>query len=464
MVDFPLPEIRKRNILAGMATPAATEATACNQGIICEPGPTNFSDKDRPTWDLYSTCIHCGLCLNHCPTYRVLGTEMDSPRGRIFQIAQVDQGKLKIGHSFVQHIDRCLDCRACETACPSGVQYGRIVERARAQIEQHYSRPLFSRITRGYFLKRVIPDFQSLKKWASALRFYQASGLQSAVRSSGILKLLGLHDLEALAPPMDKEFFFDYLGQTYIAQGVIRGKVAFHAGCIANVAFAELNRATIRVLTSNGVEVTVPQEQGCCGALQAHAGFRDRARELARHNIDVMQAANFDAIVTNAAGCGSTLKEYADLLGDDPQYSELAKSFDAKVKDVTEYLAALGLAPPQKKFKKTVTYQDPCHLAHGQRIRSAPRDLLRASGAALVEMANPDHCCGSAGTYNVTQNDLSMKILDERMADIAQSKAEVVATANVGCMLQLKAGCRRKAMTTKVMHVIEVLDACYEGK
>ena len=453
-----------------MATPAptevtaATEATACNQGVVCEPSPTNFSDHDRPTWDLYSTCIHCGLCLNSCPTYRVLGTEMDSPRGRIFQIAQADQGRLKIGDSFVQHIDRCLDCRACETACPSGVQYGRIVERARAQIEQHYSRPLWSRVTRAYFLKRVIPDFKSLQSWARALRFYQVSGLQSAARSSGILKLLGLQDIEALAPPMDKEFFFSDLGKTYAAQGATRGKVIFHAGCVANVAFAELNRATIRVLTSNGVEVSIPQGQGCCGALQAHAGFRDRARELARHNIDVMGTAKCDAIVTNAAGCGSTLKEYADLLDGDPQYSALAKTFGAKVKDVTEYLAGLGLLPPPKKFKKTVTYQDPCHLAHGQRIRSAPRELLQASGAVFVEMQNPDHCCGSAGSYNVTQNDLSMKILDQRMADVAQSKADVVATANVGCMLQLRAGCQRKAMTTKVMHVIEVLDACYPGK
>ncbi len=450
-----------------MATPAATDATDAmdrNQGLVCDPAPSNFSEKDRPVWDLYSKCIHCGLCLNACPTYRELGTEMDSPRGRIFQIAQVDQGRLKIGDSFVKHIDRCLDCRACETACPSGVEYGRIVERARAQIEQHYTRPKLSRVARDYFLKRVIPDFKLLETWARRLRFYQTSGLQSAARSSGILKMLGLQEIEALAPAIDKNFFFNDMGTTYPARGEPRGRVLFHAGCIANVAFAELNRATIRVLTSNGVEVSVPFSQGCCGALQAHAGFRDRARELARKNIDGMQVANADAIVTNAAGCGSTLKDYADLLADDPVYIDRARAFDAKVKDVTEYLAELGLVKMPKKFNKTITYQDPCHLAHGQRIRSAPRELLQATGARFVEMEHPDHCCGGAGAYNVTETELSMRILDGRMADVAQTKAEVVVTANSGCMLQLKAGCKRKGLTPRVMHVIEVLDACYPQK
>jgi glycolate oxidase iron-sulfur subunit len=239
--------------------------------------------------------------------------------------------------------------------------------------------------------------------------------------------------------------------------------VALLGGCIASVAFAELNRATIRVLCENGVEVTVPREQGCCGALHAHAGLRDEARELARRNIDAMLDDRFDAIVTNAAGCGSTMKEYADLLENDPVYVDKAKRFEHKVKDVNEFLAELGLRPPARKLSQRVTYQDPCHLAHGQRIRSAPRDLLRALGAEFVELPHADYCCGSAGVYNVVQNKLSMEILEAKMDDVTATHAAVLATANVGCMLQLRAGVAQRGLNMRVRHVIELLDEAYRG-
>jgi glycolate oxidase iron-sulfur subunit len=222
-----------------------------------------------------------------------------------------------------------------------------------------------------------------------------------------------------------------------------------------------LNRATVRVLQANGVEVWVPKNQGCCGALQAHAGFRDEARRLARLNINAMLDDRFDAIVTNAAGCGSTMKEYGDLLASDSTYSAKAKYFASKVRDVTEYLANLGVRTPSHKHEGTVTYQDPCHLAHGQKIRSAPRELLKAIGAELIEMPHSDHCCGSAGSYNVTQNELSMKVLDEKMNDIATVPAETIATANVGCMLQLRAGIAQRGLKMNVKHVVELLDECY---
>jgi len=388
--------------------------------------------------------------------------EMDSPRGRIYQVLQVDSGRLPIGDSFVTHIDRCLDCRACETACPSGVQYGHIVERARAQIEQQYRRPWRTRVARDVFYRRVLGDPRRLAFLARLLRFYQQSGLQSLVRSSGLLKLIGVAELEQLQPKIDSHFFFDQIGKVFPAEGERRARVALHAGCIASVAFSELNHATIRVLNKNGVEVSVPQGQNCCGALQAHAGYRSEARKLAHQNIAAMHDDRFDAIVTNAAGCGSTLKEYSDLLREGGDHDG-AEKFSAKVKDVTEFLQQLGLRKPAHQLQIQATYQDPCHLAHGQKIRNAPRELLREVGLQLEEMPHPDQCCGSAGSYNVTQNELSMKILGEKIKDIACTSADLVVTANVGCMLQLQAGMKRAARNIPVKHLIEVLDSCYQS-
>ena len=422
---------------------------------------TSPAVSDRPTWELYSRCIHCGLCLNSCPTYRVLGLEMDSPRGRIYQVVQVESGRLPVEKSFVTHIDRCLDCRGCETACPSGVEYGRIVERARAVIEREYRRPLLERVLRQYFFGRVLPDFKKLARWARWLRLYQRSSLQRMARASGILQLLGMAETEALAPAIEDDFFFAELGKTFPAHGERRGRVALVAGCVASVAFAELNRATVRVLQANGVEVVVPAEQVCCGALGAHAGFREQARAQARQNIRAMLSGEVEAIVTNAAGCGSTLKEYWDLLEHDAEFAERAREFSSKVKDVTEYLAALGLRAPQKKISARITYQDACHLAHGQRVRSAPREMLRAIGCELVEMPLSDQCCGSAGSYNLTENELSMKILDRKMESVTAVKPEIIATANPGCTLQLRAGCKRAGLKAEVKHVIELLDAAY---
>ena len=425
------------------------------------PSRTVSENADRPSWELYSRCIHCGLCLNSCPTYRVLGMEMDSPRGRIYQVLQVDAGRLAVEDSFVTHIDRCLDCRACETACPSGVEYGRIVERARAVIEQQYRRPWLARIARNYIFNSVLMDYRKLAGYARILRFFQRSGLQQLARATGLLKLFGIAKIEALAPAIDDRFYFEEFGETFSAIGEKRGRVSFLGGCVASVAFADLNRATVRVLQHNGVEVFVPKDQGCCGALHAHAGFREQARQLARNNIGVMLAGEFDAIITNAAGCGSTMKEYHDLLEHDAEFSQRSREFAAKVKDVTEYLVELGLRAPSKKISGRITYQDPCHLAHGQRVRSAPRAILSALGADLIEMPHSDLCCGSAGSYNITQNELSMKILDEKMQDVSSVVPQIIATANVGCMLQLRAGCQRNGLKAEVKHVIELLDEGY---
>jgi glycolate oxidase iron-sulfur subunit len=422
---------------------------------------SNFTTPDRPSWDLYSRCIHCGLCLQQCPTYRVLGREADSPRGRIYQILQVDAGRLQMGDSFATHIDRCLGCRACETACPSGVQYGRILERARAEIERNYQRGWLARRLRNWFYRDLLSDHAKLARAAKWLRLYQKSGLQTLARTSGVLKLLGLERVEALAPRVDDGFYFAKLGSVHHAEGESRGQVAFLAGCVGSVAFSKLNEATVRVLARNGYDVLISEGQGCCGALQAHAGYREEARERARNNIQAMLKPETAAIITNSAGCGAMMKEYGELLEHDPEFAGRAKEFAAKVKDVTEFLAEVGLRPPERELNARVTYQDPCHLAHAQKVRSAPRELLKSVGAELAEMAHPDFCCGSAGTYNVTQNGLSMKILADKMDEVTATQASIIATANTGCMLQLRAGVESRGLKMRVAHVVELLDECY---
>jgi glycolate oxidase iron-sulfur subunit len=386
---------------------------------------------------------------------------MDSPRGRIYQIVQVDEGRLPLSDSFVTHIDRCLGCMNCQTACPSGVRYGDLLEQARSQIERNYRRPWLQRKARKFFYEDVLPSFDRLGKSASLIRFYQQSGLQRVARGSGLLRMLGAADLDALSPRIEKHFSFTQLGDRYPADPPRRGGVALLIGCVSSVAFAELNRAAIRVLTRNGIEVHVPQAQACCGALHAHGGYLDLARAQARRNIDAMLSLEHDAILNTAAGCGSIMKEYAQLLEHDEQYAERARRFTAKVRDITEYLAEVGLLEPKRKLQERVTYQDPCHLAHAQGVRKAPRELLKFIGARLVESPRADSCCGSAGVYNVTQNEISMKVLDEKMEYVAEVQPQVVATANVGCLLQLRTGIQRRHLNARAAHVVELLDQAY---
>ena len=418
-----------------------------------------FSAVDKPSYDDYARCIHCGLCLNHCPTYKLWGLEADSPRGRIRQMMWVDEGRLPLGESFVRHIDQCLDCRACETACPSGVEYGKLVEAARAQIERNYRRPFFSRLARSAVFRHLLPYPRRIAAAACVLRIYQRSGLQATARAAGLLRLLGLADRERLLPPIDREFFFSRLGQTFPAIGARRARVALFAGCIAQVCFTALHEATIRVLTANGCEVVVPEGQLCCGALAVHAGVRDVARDLSRTNLNVFLREEFDAVLTNAAGCGSTLKEYEQLFPAGSPEHEKAVAFRSKMRDVTEFLAALGLSAPLAPMPLRVTYQDSCHLLHGQKIREAPRQLLCAiPGVELVEMTKADYCCGSAGSYNVTETKTSLELLAEKMEHARATGAAVIVTANPGCLLQMRAGAQIHGTKQEVVHVIELLD------
>ena len=424
------------------------------------PGPA-------PTYEDYARCVHCGLCLNACPTYRLWNLEADSPRGRIHQMIHVSQGELtndaqgenSITDSFVDHIDKCLDCRACETACPSGVEYGKLVEHARARIERDYERPWLARVTRNFVFRHLLTDPHRIADFARVLRIYQRSGLQLIARSIGILKLLGIAERERFLPRIDDDFFFSRLGWTYPAAGPRRARVAFFAGCIANVTFCQLNEATVRVLTANGCEVVVPKGQLCCGALAAHAGVRDAARNLARKNLAAFHLEDFDAIVTNAAGCGSTLKEYDHLFSPEEPEHEKARAFAAKTRDVTEFLAALGLTAKLKPLPLRVTYQDSCHLLHGQKVREAPRTLLRAiPNLDFVELPDSEICCGSAGIYNVTQTETSLELLTDKMRHAQSTRAQTIVTANPGCLLQLRAGAAIHRTNQEVLHVVELLD------
>lgn len=439
-----------------MATPAQSPEEAQREFAETLSG---FSAKDKPEYADYSRCVHCGLCSNHCPTYRLWGREADSPRGRIKQMELVDAGRLELGDSFVLHIDRCLNCRNCESVCPAGVEYGRLLEAARAQIEQNYKRPFLSRLTRDFVYRRLLPYPNRIAALARLLKIYQLTGLAALARGMGLLRLLGMSERERLMPKIDSDFFFCELGKTFAARGTRRARVAFFAGCVAQVSFSEVNRATIRILQANGCEVVVPAGQVCCGALAAHAGVRDVARDLARANQKVFLAEEFDAIITNAAGCGSTLKEYTHLFANAAAAYEEAEKFTSKVRDISEFLADLGMTAPLKPVPLRVTYQDSCHLAHGQKIREAPRKLIAAiPGVEFVEMAYSDQCCGSAGVYNVTETKTALDLLALKMDNARQTKAQAIVTANPGCILQLRAGVAIHKTGQEILHIVELLD------
>ncbi len=407
-------------------------------------------------------CVHCGLCLDFCPTYRLLGHEADSPRGRIYQVRQVYEGKISPDDpDFREHIYACLDCRACQTACPSGVQYGTIIEAARAVAEPvNASEKTVGRAILGSVFTRP----RLLDAAGVGLRMYQRTGLQRLVRGSGALRLLParMREMEAMLGPTQGGIRRWSAPHVTPARGPVRYRVGFIEGCIMPQLFGDTNAATVRVLAMNGCVVYSPPKQGCCGALQMHTGDRPTAQDLARRNIEAFEGLGLDAIIINAAGCGSTLKEYAHLLADDPRYAERARAFQNLVKDVSEFLASIDLVPPTQPVPMRVTYQDACHLVHGQGIRQQPRKLLRQiPGLELVEMNFSDVCCGSAGIYNLTHYDLSMRVLEEKMDNVLATGATAVVAPNPGCTMQLAYGARRRGVQLELLHVVDLLDRAY---
>jgi glycolate oxidase iron-sulfur subunit len=403
-------------------------------------------------------CIQCGFCLQHCPTYRMLGFETESPRGRIHLIEAAAQGRISLDARFEEHMYVCLGCRACESPCPSGVKFGTIIEAARAEIGPTGS-PLAKRLTL-LALRQLMPYPRRLRLAAALLRFYQRSGLRSLAR---VLHLVPrrLAEMEALLPPIPDQFFAP-AQEVFPAIGPRRARVGFLSGCVMSVMFADLNEATIRVLRRNGCEVVVPRGQTCCAALNLHSGERERAQAMARQNIETFLAAGVDAVVINAAGCGTASKEYDVLFRDDPVYAERAKRYSHLCRDVSEFLVELGLVGQLGEVRARVTYQDPCHLAHGQGIRRQPRELLRRiPGLELIEMEGSDRCCGSAGIYNLTQPGYSRQILAEKTAAIMRTGADVIVAPNPGCMLQIASGIRAQGASMHVHHLIDLLDRAY---
>ncbi len=423
-----------------------------------------FDQIDPPDTELELDCVHCGFCLPTCPTYLVLGNEMDSPRGRIYLIRAASEGKIGISDHFAKHMNLCLLCRACETACPSGVKFGFLMESARGQVERHHQYSPADRRFRNFIL-RTFTSLRRLRAVTGLLSFYQRSGLQKLVRASGILRLFGrLGKMEALLPVIPDQRLRKGLPEVVPAIGEKRGRVGLLAGCVQRFFFAGVNSTTARVLSENGYEVVVPSDQGCCGSLLVHEGEREQAKALARKTIDIFERAHVDLVVVNAAGCGSVMKEYWELLHTDPEYAQRAEAFSKKVRDVSELLAHIPLNGRLRALKLTVTYHDACHLAHGQRVRQQPRTILKAiPGLKLVELKESDFCCGSAGIYNLLYPELAQQFLDRKIERIKETGAEVVVSGNPGCSLQLEKGLKERGLDIRVVHPVELLDWSYRG-
>jgi glycolate oxidase iron-sulfur subunit len=420
-----------------------------------------FHGSDVPDPAKIDKCVHCGFCLPTCPTYLLWGEEMDSPRGRIYLMKAGVEGRAAMEASFVQHFDRCLGCLACVTACPSGVQYAPLIERTRAQIEQHYDRGPGDRWFRN-LLMWVLPYegrlraallplalFGPLMRWLSGVALVPA-------RARAAL---------AVAPPVSLRSLFASTPKRTPAAGAERMSVGMLTGCVQKLAFAHVNAATVRVLAAEGCAVAAPRAQGCCGALALHSGHIEQARALARHNIEVFERAGVDRIVVNAAGCGSAMKDYGELFADDPQWRDRAHAFSTKVRDVSQLLAEAG-APRavRQPIRARIVYHDACHLAHGQGVRAEPRALLQAiPGVELVSPAESDICCGSAGIYNLVQPEPAAQLGERKARHIAALSPDLIATGNPGCTLQIAAAGRKLGFDWPILHPIEVIDASIRG-
>ena len=437
------------------------------RGVKAEiPNPGRaFHGPDQPSMALIDACVHCGFCLPTCPTYVLWSEEMDTPRGRVYLMKAGLEGRAAMTPTFVGHFDACLGCMACMTACPSGVQYGPLIERTRAQIERHYDRPLGERAFRS-LLFAVLPYPARLRLAIAPL--VVLGPILRALERTGVLNLLPIRirSLIAVAPqPSLASLTSNGLPEHTSAVGTSRLRTAVLTGCVQRLAFAGVNKATVDVLAAEGCTVDAPSAQGCCGALALHAGNIDQARELAKHNIEVFERANVDRIVVNAAGCGSSMKEYGELFHDDPAWAERARAFSSKVRDVSEVLIEIG-EPRAKRhpINARVVYHDACHLAHAQGVRAEPRALLAAiPGVDVLTPAESEICCGSAGIYNLVQPEPAEQLGERKARNIAALKPDVIAAANPGCILQIAAAGRRLGHHWKIVHPIELIDHSIKG-
>ena len=449
-----------------MSEPHMSEPEGAGHGGISPtvtpaPGHGVFDAFHPPSAELLSDCVHCGFCLPTCPTYALWGLEMDSPRGRIALMKMGVEGEVPLDRTFVQHFDRCLGCMACVTSCPSGVQYDDLIEATRAQIERNFQRTRLERVLRA-FIFWLFPHPARVRVAALLGWLYRRLGLRALAHRSGLVGRLPrqLQALEALLPDVGPRDLFTHLPAHTASMREPRRRVGLLSGCVQSVFFGDVNAATLRVLVAEGCEVVVPQEQGCCGALAVHAGRDGDARAFARKTIATFEAANVDTIVVNAAGCGSTLKEYGKLLADDGAWAARGAAFDAKVRDVMELLAELEPRAPRHPIPARVAYHDACHLAHAQGVRVQPRDQLRAiPGLAVLDIAEPEICCGSAGIYNLVMPEPAEELGRRKAANIASTRPDAVATGNPGCLLQI----RRYLDGIPLLHPVQLVDASIRG-
>ena len=420
-----------------------------------------FDASDPPEEKKYLECIHCGFCLPTCPTYLEMGNEMDSPRGRVYLIRMADEGKIGMTDSFVRHMDACLLCGACETACPSGVQFSSLMEKARGQVARKYKRPLSQKLLR-HLIFSIFPYPDRVRAMLKLGRFSQRYGLHRFAIHGGLSKSLQM--MEDLLPSPEEVPAEIPLPRVTPAIGTAKSRVGLLTGCVQQVLYPQVNAATVRVLARNGCVVVTPKEQGCCGSLHAHEGGLERAKAFARKTIDIFEQAKVDYVIANAAGCGSMMKSYPELLKEDPQYAQKAESFADKVRDALQFLHQIGANGRFGPLPLTVTYHDACHLVHGQRIRNEPRALLRSiPGLDLVELRESDFCCGSAGIYNLLEPEYGLRFLNRKVDNIVATGAGIVATANPGCHLQIAMGLRKHNVAMKVLHPIEILNMAYQA-
>jgi glycolate oxidase iron-sulfur subunit len=421
-----------------------------------------FDAHHAPAAELIEQCVHCGFCLPTCPTYALWSNEMDSPRGRIYLMKMASEGATQMTPEFVQHMDTCLGCVACMTACPSGVDYGKLIEATRAQIERNYSRSFFERLHRRMiFATFPHPARLQLLRWP--LLAYQRSGLQTLVRKSGVLNVIpkGLRAMETLLPSLGPA---ETVAEHTPAVGKQRLRAGLLLGCVQREFLSPVNAATVRVLAAEGCEVIAPRSQSCCGALLVHAGEEAGALEYARKTIDVFERAKVEVVITNAAGCGSNVKEYRHLLRDDAQYAERARQFSAKCRDVSEVLATLKPAATLHQLRLRVAFHDSCHLQHAQGIRAQPRSLLaQIPGLQVVEIPEGPICCGSAGIYNLVQPEAAEALGERKARLVAELNPDVVATGNPGCLLQLQSSLAKLGRNIPVVHTVQLLDASMRG-
>ncbi len=422
-------------------------------------------DSVRSLDELLSKCLHCGLCLPVCPTYAVTSDEKSSPRGRIRLIRSLQAHEIGLSDEFIDEMNFCLDCQACETACPAGVSYGPMVEDARNIITSSGREPRGTRFLRKFILNGIIGSARGRKIFNAALSLYQRSGLRDAVQESGILSLLpGTISLRhGLLPHVRGEGFLASTPAVITPYGQVRGRVALLAGCLMDTAFVDVHKDCAEVLLQNGFEVHIPKNQGCCGSLHAHNGEGEKARELARETVSVFSDDRFDAIVVNSAGCAAFMKEYSTLYPEGEEISGLARRVSAKTFEITEFLAGRTFRKPAGVIRKRVTYHDACHLVHTQKVFSQPRDVIRSvPGIDFVELPESTWCCGSAGIYNILRYDDARKFLDRKIANLENTGAEIVLTANPGCHLQLVHGLETSGLHCTVMHPVSLLNLSYK--